>query len=95
MKLAIAFSALTFLVSGSALADSLRFAEIPITGKPTGGYHVINIDGAECKLKSAAMVGSHCNYDISNPGIEPGGEMVKGPWVIKPMQDNGCSTACE
>jgi hypothetical protein len=85
------------LFSAPVFADSFQFKEIPVTGSPTGGYHVINIDGAVCKVKSSAMTGASagCNYTFTNPGIEAGGAMLKGPWVVENRSTPACSTKCE
>ena len=91
------FAALTNFASGAALADHMKFDGVPLTGSPKGGFHVLDLDGVKCKLKSSSIVSgasAGCNYIITIPGIGAEG-LDKGPIVIKPEQDNGCSTQCE
>jgi hypothetical protein len=104
MKKIILTIALAGLVSSPVFADGIKLNDgisdgIGLGGSPKGGYHIININGVECKLLSSAKVGSSasegCNYIVTIPGIGNDGNLDKGPITVKSVQDNGCSNKCE
>ncbi len=45
------------LTAGTAKADSLKIADMPLAGNYGGpnGFHTINIDGKTCKLKNSTF----------------------------------------
>jgi hypothetical protein len=77
------------LLSGSVFADNLKMSNFPLTSSPAGGYHVVKINGVQCKLKSSNIVNDAyqgCNYILDGAGAT---------FSVRTEQANGCSSRCE
>lgn len=97
MRLPLSVAAFVLIgAAAPAFADSVAINSVPLSGSfgGPGGYHVITIDGATCKvLNSTASSYGTCNYTISFSGAGANGK--GGTWAVVPAQASGCSTKCE
>lgn len=79
------------VMAGTAKADSLKIADMPLAGNygGSGGFHTINIDGKTCRLKNSTFGQPRgCNYEVR---AGTGGDEK----LYSKTNDAGCSPDCE